>query len=87
MRHSIDFNNQFAVDRNKIDNKPVDRMLPAELPMRQPAISQRLPQTCFGTRLGVSQLQALDLYLANLFAITIVPVSLVAAPRGEVVSG
>src|SRR6266849_8673858 len=57
MRHSIDFNNQFAIDRNKIDNKPVDRMLPAELPMRQPAISQRLPQTCFGTRLGVSQLQ------------------------------
>src|SRR5262249_51461328 len=46
-----------AIDRDEINNKAVDRMLPTKLPMRQPAISQRLPQASFATCLGLSQLQ------------------------------
>jgi hypothetical protein len=57
MRHPVDFNNQLAIDRNEIDNEAINRMLPAKLPVRQPAISQRLPQTGFGACLGLSQLQ------------------------------
>jgi len=57
MRHSIDFNDQLSIECDEIDNKAIDWMLPAKLPTGESTISQRLPQACFGTCLGLSQLQ------------------------------
>jgi hypothetical protein len=42
VRHPVDLNDQFAIERYEIDDIPIDRMLATELPPRQPTIAKRL---------------------------------------------
>ena len=41
---AIDFDDEFSIQRNEIDNVSGNRVLAAEFPSRKPAITQSLPQ-------------------------------------------
>jgi len=51
MGRAIYLNDELGVEADEIDNVSIDRMLTAELPASELAITQLAPENCFGSRI------------------------------------